>query len=78
MQERRLARAGAAEHRNDLTRRDSLFDEFVTRGKDNGTGLGLAIARKIVEEHEGTISFRSTLSEGTTFVVRVPRHPSMP
>ena len=58
--------------------RDSPFDEFVTRGKDNGTGLGLAIARKIVEEHEGTISFRSTLSEGTTFVVRVPRHPSMP
>lgn len=56
--------------------RDRLFEEFVTRGKEHGTGLGLAIVKKIVEEHEGTISFQSTLNEGTTFTVRIPRYPS--
>lgn len=56
--------------------RDSLFESFVTRGKTNGTGLGLAIVKKIVEEHEGTISFESTLGEGTTFTIRIPHETS--
>jgi signal transduction histidine kinase len=37
-----------------------------------GTGVGLAGTRHIVEQHEGTISVRSTLGEGTTFTVRLP------
>ena len=53
--------------------RESLFDSFVTRDKTHGTGLGLAIVKKIVDEHEGTISFDSARGEGTTFHIRIPR-----
>lgn len=53
--------------------RASLFDEFVTQGKEHGTGLGLAIVKKIVDQHRGTIRFESTLNEGTTFFIRIPR-----
>lgn len=53
--------------------RDRLFEEFVTEGKADGTGLGLAIVKKIVDEHDGTISFESVLNEGTTFTVLLPK-----
>ena len=35
--------------------RSTLFDPFVTAGKPNGTGLGLTLARRIAEEHGGSI-----------------------
>lgn len=40
--------------------------------KSSGTGLGLAITKKIVEEHNGEISFISTLDQGTSFTIRIP------
>lgn len=40
--------------------------------KSSGTGLGLAITKKIVEEHGGSITFTSTLGNGTTFRVELP------
>ena len=49
-----------------------LFESFVTTGKENGTGLGLAIAKKIVDEHRGTIGYESVAGQGTTFIVRIP------
>ncbi len=58
--------------------RGRLFEEFVTEGKEHGTGLGLAIVKKIVEEHDGTISFVSALDEGTTFTICIPREPANP
>ena len=36
-------------------------------------GLGLHIVREIVLAHGGTVSVKSTESEGTTFCVRLPR-----
>ena len=53
-----------------------LFQSFVTAGKEGGTGLGLAIVKKIVDEHHGTVSVRST-SRGATFELRIPQ-PSDP
>ena len=49
----------------------NVFNPFFTT-KAGGTGLGLAIAHKIVEDHAGTISFRSVPDRGTTFTVLLP------
>lgn len=38
--------------------------------KSSGTGLGLAITKKIIEAHNGTISFKSKPHFGTTFTIR--------
>lgn len=48
-----------------------LFDTFFTT-KPNGTGLGLPITRRIVEEHQGSISVSSELHQGTQFTIRLP------
>lgn len=56
--------------------RDTLFEPFVTSGKKRGTGLGLAIVRRVVELHQGTISFISEIGKGTEFVVTIPRTPA--
>ncbi len=49
-----------------------LFQSFVTMGKQGGTGLGLAIVKKIVEEHAGSVSVRSS-EAGATFELRLPQ-----
>jgi signal transduction histidine kinase len=45
-----------------------VFNPFFTT-KSGGTGLGLAIAHKIVEDHGGTVTFRSSPGQGTVFTV---------
>jgi signal transduction histidine kinase len=53
-----------------------LFQLFATSGKKDGTGLGLAIVRKIVDQHNGEISYSSTPEEGTTFTIKLPKDRS--
>lgn len=48
-----------------------VFNPFFTT-KSGGTGLGLAIAHKIVEDHGGTVTFRSSPGHGTVFTVALP------
>jgi len=53
-----------------------LFQSFVTMGKEGGTGLGLAIVKKIVEEHGGTVSVKSS-AKGARFELRLPQPEPM-
>ncbi|HEU4596914.1 MAG TPA: ATP-binding protein [Pyrinomonadaceae bacterium] len=48
-----------------------IFEPYFST-KETGTGLGLAIVKKAVDDHDGTISVRSTPGEGTTFTVEIP------
>jgi len=45
---------------------DKIFNPFFTT-KEGGTGLGLALVHKIIEDHGGSITFRSSAGVGTTF-----------
>lgn len=54
-----------------------IFDPFfTTKEEGKGTGLGLSVSRNIVESHGGEIGVQSTINEGTTFRVILPREPS--
>ena len=44
----------------------------LTRSHE-GTGLGLPLSASIMEHHGGTLEIKSTLGEGTTVTVRLPR-----
>jgi len=53
--------------------RKSLFEPFVSEGKQNGTGLGLTVVQKIVQDHAGEIVIEGTSSAGTIFRIVLPR-----
>lgn len=44
-------------------------------GEYAGTGVGLALCKKIAELHDGFITARSKLNEGSTFIVSLPVQP---
>ena len=51
-----------------------IFDRYYqAEGKHqaSGTGIGLALVKSLVQLHEGTLSVKSKLGEGTTFSFRI-------
>ena len=54
---------------------EEIFGMFkrLHHNKDyEGTGIGLALCKKIVEQHNGFISARSTVDQGSIFIVSLP------
>lgn len=52
-----------------------IFTIFNRGGKSRteGSGIGLALCRRVVEQHQGEISVRSVLGEGSTFYFDLPQ-----
>jgi two-component system sensor histidine kinase HydH len=48
-----------------------LFEPFATT-KERGTGLGLAVSRRIVTDHQGTITAENLPERGAMLVVELP------
>lgn len=51
--------------------RETVFEPFYTT-KASGIGLGLPIARKIIEQHRGTIRVKENVAQGTSFEILIP------
>ncbi|GIQ69645.1 two-component sensor histidine kinase [Xylanibacillus composti] len=65
----------AEEHLPYIFERFYRADEARSHGKNEGAGIGLSIVKSIVEAHQGSISVKSKLHEGSTFVVTIPAAP---
>lgn len=50
---------------------NKIFEPFFTT-KDQGTGLGLSISKRIIEEHGGWLTVKSTVGVGTIFTIILP------
>ncbi len=53
--------------------RDTVFDKFVTCGKQKGTGLGTYSARLIAKTLGGDIAMETSEQKGTTFTVSLEK-----
>ena len=58
-----------------------IFDPFFTTKHESaervGTGLGLSIAHQIIQEHAGTVEARSTVGQGTVFLLTIPEKTAL-
>ena len=54
--------------------RASLFEPFVSEGKQSGTGLGLTLAQAIAAEHGGAVTLVSTRPGEAVFQLSVQRN----
>lgn len=67
-----IADNGQGISKNDLPH---IFDRFYrtdTSRSEQGYGLGLSIAKKIIEYNDGSISVKSQLNHGSTFIITLP------
>ena len=58
--------------------RNSLFEPFVSEGKQKGTGLGLTLAQRIANEHGGDVVLVRSRPGETIFQMKVARDLTQP
>ena len=52
--------------------KEKIFEpKFTTKTK--GMGLGLGIVKNIISSHNGQITFKSKIGEGTSFEIKIPK-----
>ena len=51
--------------------KNQIFTPLFTT-KPRGQGFGLAVCKRVIEAHGGTISFESTVGQGTEFTIHFP------
>ena len=58
--------------------RQRIFDPFfTTKPIGKGTGMGMSICYQIIHDrHEGRLDCHSTPGQGSTFVIKIPIHPT--
>jgi signal transduction histidine kinase/DNA-binding response OmpR family regulator/outer membrane protein assembly factor BamB len=52
-----------------------IFDHFYQVSQDTsatGSGIGLFLVREYIQMHNGTVSVKSQLNEGSTFILEIP------
>jgi two-component system NtrC family sensor kinase len=57
-------------------RRTWVFEPFNTTKGMRGTGLGLAVTKRIIEDHQGSLSAHETAGGGATLRVILPADPA--
>jgi signal transduction histidine kinase len=71
----RVSDTGPGLMRDDLARAFERFYLYERCGRDRhvGTGLGLSIVKELSEAMGGGVTVESTLGQGTTFALTLPR-----
>jgi len=49
-----------------------VFEPYQSFNRKKSCGIGLFIARKIIEDHSGTIKLESTYGQGTSVIITLP------
>jgi len=57
----------------DAEKLSDIFKPYHT-SKETGSGLGLMVIERVVREHGAELSVNSEPDEGTSFIIRFPRH----
>jgi len=53
--------------------RERVWEVYFSRRR-SGSGLGLPRARRVAEEHGGSLAFETAMGKGTNFTLRLPVH----